>query len=72
MRRAERKSRAKFVNIVHVTHRDEVEPPITDWLREAYELRARGATAVPVRERKPSAPAKSAVKRTRRAGPGKR
>lgn len=38
VRRVERKSRAKFVNIVHVTHRDEVEPPITDWLREAYEL----------------------------------
>lgn len=76
VRRAERKSRAKFVNIVHVTHRDEVEPPITDWLREAYELprplKARGATAMLVRERRPSAPAKSAVKRTRRAGPGKR
>ena len=38
VRRVERKSRTKFVNIVHVTHRDEVEPPITDWLREAYEL----------------------------------
>ena len=38
VRRVERKSRAKVVNIVHVTHRDEVEPPITDWLREAYEL----------------------------------
>jgi hypothetical protein len=23
--------------MIHVTHRDEVEPPITDWLREAYE-----------------------------------
>jgi hypothetical protein len=76
VRRAERKSRAKFVNIVHVTHRDEVEPPITDWLREAYELprplKARGATAMLVRERRPSAPAKSVVKRTRRAGHGKR
>jgi hypothetical protein len=38
VRRVERKSRTKFVNIVHVTHRDEVEPPVTDWLREAYEL----------------------------------
>ena len=28
----------KFANLVHVTHRDEVEPPFTDWLREAYEL----------------------------------
>jgi hypothetical protein len=47
VRRVERKSRAKLVNIVHITHRDEVEPPITDWLREAYDLpdklTARGA-----------------------------
>src|SRR5215212_6593370 len=46
VRRAERKSRAKFVNIVHLTHRDEVEPPITDWLREAYELPMPVRTAV--------------------------
>jgi hypothetical protein len=38
VRRVERKSKAKLVHIVHVTHRDEVEPPITDWMREAYEL----------------------------------
>ena len=25
-------------DIIHIRHRDEVEPPITDWLREAYEL----------------------------------
>jgi hypothetical protein len=38
VRRVERKSASKLVNIIHITHRDEVEPPITDWLREAYEL----------------------------------
>jgi hypothetical protein len=31
-------SKTKRVHILHITHRDEVEPPITDWLREAYEL----------------------------------
>ena len=31
-------SRAKYANLVRITHRDEVEAPITDWLREAYEL----------------------------------
>jgi hypothetical protein len=31
-------SRAKIAHIVHVTHRDEVEPPLTDWLEEAYEM----------------------------------
>jgi hypothetical protein len=30
-------SRVKVVHTVHVRHRDEVEAPLTDWLREAYE-----------------------------------
>jgi hypothetical protein len=38
IRRVERKSASKLVNIIHITHRDEVEPPITEWLREAYDL----------------------------------
>jgi hypothetical protein len=38
VRRVERKSSSKLVNIVHIRHRDEVEPPVTDWLREAYDL----------------------------------
>ncbi len=38
IRRVERKSASKLVNIIHIKHRDEVEPPFTDWLREAYDL----------------------------------
>jgi hypothetical protein len=38
VRRVERKSASKLVNIVQIRHRDEVEPPFTDWLQEAYEL----------------------------------
>jgi hypothetical protein len=38
VRRADRTSRAKVAHVIRVTHRDEVEAPITDWLREAYEL----------------------------------
>ena len=55
-------SRAKRAHIVHITHRDEVEAPITDWMKEAYELqdspslprKTPRATAeqVPVRKRK--------------------
>jgi hypothetical protein len=30
-------SRRKLAHIVYIHHRDEVEAPITDWLREAYE-----------------------------------
>ena len=31
-------SKTKRAHIIHITHRDEVEAPITDWMREAYEL----------------------------------
>jgi hypothetical protein len=30
-------SKTKFAHVVHVRHRDEVEAPLTDWLREAYD-----------------------------------
>ena len=35
---AGRPSRTKVANILRITHRDEVEAPLTDWLREAYEM----------------------------------
>jgi hypothetical protein len=38
IRRAVASSRTKVAHIVHVRHRDEVEAPLTDWLREAYHL----------------------------------
>jgi hypothetical protein len=38
VRRADQSSRSKVYHIIHIRHRDEVEAPITDWLREAYEL----------------------------------
>ena len=37
VKRADEASKLKVANILRITHRDEVEPPITDWLREAYE-----------------------------------
>ena len=38
VRRAEPTSKTKVANILQIRHRDEVEPPVTDWLQEAYEL----------------------------------
>jgi hypothetical protein len=38
VKRADRSSKLKFANLVHIQHRDEVEAPLTDWLREAYAL----------------------------------
>ena len=31
-------SKAKLAHLVRITHRDEVESPVTDWLREAYDV----------------------------------
>jgi hypothetical protein len=38
IRRVERTSKTKVAHLFRITHRDEVEAPITDWLQEAYEL----------------------------------
>jgi hypothetical protein len=38
VRRIDRASKAKLVHLFHIRHRDEVEAPVTDWLREAYQL----------------------------------
>ena len=38
VRRTEQSSKTRVVNIIRITHRDEVEEPVTGWLREAYDL----------------------------------
>ena len=38
VRRVDRSSKSKFWHIVQIRHRDEVESPITDWLKEAYDF----------------------------------
>lgn len=52
-------STAKRAHMLRITHRDEVEPPITDWLREAYDFADPNATRTPS--------ARVATKKTRRA-----
>jgi hypothetical protein len=57
IRRVDRVSRAKLAHLIRITHRDEVETPITDWLQEAYELSGvpstRKATTERTRSSKP-------------------
>jgi hypothetical protein len=66
VQRAERKTKSKVANIIKIRHRDEVEPPITDWLREAYELPAILA-AQPKQSRAASRPtARAEIKPTTR------
>ena len=73
-RRVLKGSKSKFANIIHIRHRDEVEPPVTDWLQEAYELQdvlpARPAKAAAPRQAK--RPAKTAKRATSQAKPAKR
>ena len=61
-------SKSKFANMIRITHRDEVEPPITDWLHEAYRR-----LDVPVTKRvtspaKKSRPRRAAKRRRSRTG----
>ena len=53
VRRVDRASKAKVVNFIHIRHRDEVEPPITDWLQEAYDLSGTPARRVKATAAKP-------------------
>ena len=47
IRRVDHSSKTKFYHIIHIRHRDEVEAPITDWLREAYGFSGRAPRARP-------------------------
>jgi hypothetical protein len=51
VRRIAQASRSKLAHFIRITHRDEVEAPITRWLREAYDtsedLARRPTPAVP-------------------------
>ena len=38
IRRVDRVSTTKVAHLFHVRHRDEVEPPVTDWLQEAVRI----------------------------------
>lgn len=38
VKRVEPSSARKHAHVIHVIHRDQVEPPLTEWLREAYEV----------------------------------
>ena len=58
VRRVDQTSKVKFAHMVHVTHRDQIEEPLTLWLREAYDvserLSARPAKKTPAKPaRKP-------------------
>ena len=59
-------SKTKRANMIRITHRDEVEAPITDWIREAYDFA--GQPPKPAARRSPG----TRAARTRPARSGKR
>ena len=67
IRRVNASSKTTFVHFLKITHRDQVEAPMTDWLREAYEYveRPRGNNAA-------RAPLRRAAARVARRSPDTR
>ncbi len=43
-------SKTKYAHMLRLTHRDEVEAPVTDWLREAYEFTPQNAAKTNARK----------------------
>jgi hypothetical protein len=78
VRRADRASKHKIFHIIQIRHRDEVEAPITDWLREAYELsdmlssNAGTIGANPTPKRKPNHKKAKATRKARATRKSKR
>ena len=60
IRKVIRTSKRRLAHLLRVTHRDEVEPPITDWLREAYDFES-----TPAKRQKPKG--KRQKKKSRKA-----
>ena len=56
VRRVGPASKSKIYHTIHIRHRDEVEAPITDWLREAYELSDELSAKAKPKKKSPSKP----------------
>lgn len=76
VRRSMPASKSKVANLIQVRHRDEIEPPITNWMREAYEqsdaLSARGAKTRPPSKATPRARAANGTRPRSRSVLGRR
>jgi hypothetical protein len=65
VRRVDEASKSKRAHFIRITHRDQVEPPFTDWLKEAYDLPDAQAAK---RRAQGTGPKRAAMPRKRRAG----
>jgi hypothetical protein len=55
-------SKTKFYHLIRITHRDQVEAPVTDWLREAYGMQDVPAEQSPA-PKKRAKPARTKAKK---------
>ena len=67
VRRIDRASKSKIVHFFHIRHRDEVEPPITDWLQEAYAFSEAPVAKAGTTRAKPKAKPSPRKKKKKRA-----
>jgi hypothetical protein len=84
VRRSAPSSKSKFFSIIQIRHRDEVEAPVTKWIREAYEQseslatrsggssQRRGGSSDPPKKAKRSDPPKKTKRSTAHARKTKR
>jgi hypothetical protein len=66
IRKAAQGSRSRVYHVIHVIHRDQVEPPLTDWLREAYQLQDAPRAAPARKSARKAAPKRRAKAPARR------
>ena len=52
VRKTVHSSKVKVAHLVHVTHRDQAEAPLTDWLREAFDSSEHLSATAKNKERK--------------------
>jgi hypothetical protein len=57
VRKTLQSSKLKVAHLVHITHRDQVEPPLTTWLKEAFDSSERlsSSTKKPAPQPQPAA-----------------
>jgi hypothetical protein len=70
IRKAMPSSKTKMAHIIRIRHRDEVEAPITEWLREAYGLQD-VADAAPRQVKVTTREIRPALEPTSRSKPGR-
>jgi hypothetical protein len=74
VRKVHESSKTKRANVIQLRHRDEVEAPITEWLREAYEYQpaAPVKTAAVKPEARAATKSKATTKKAKKKGQTKK